>query len=49
MRLNTVQDAAGSYLTIVDTFTNLSPILDMVVVDLERQGQGQLVTCTGGF
>ena len=25
------------------------PILDMVVVDLERQGQGQLVTCSGGF
>ena len=49
VRLNTEQDAAGSYLTIVDTFTNLGPILDMVVVDLERQGQGQLVTCSGGF
>ena len=49
VRLNTEQDAAGSYVTIVDTFTNLGPILDMVVVDLERQGQGQLVTCSGGF
>ena len=36
-------------MTVVDTFTNLGPILDMVVVDLERQGQGQLVTCSGGF
>jgi len=49
VRLNAEQDAAGSYVTVVDTFTNLGPILDMVVVDLERQGQGQLVTCSGGF
>ena len=34
---------------IVDTFTNLGPIIDMVVVDLERQGQGQLVTCSGAY
>jgi DNA damage-binding protein 1 len=33
----------------VDSFTNLGPILDMVVVDLEKQGQGQLVTCSGGM
>ena len=33
----------------VDTFTNLGPIIDMVVVDLERQGQGQLVTCSGAY
>ena len=42
-------DENGSYVTIVDTFTNLGPIMDMVVVDLERQGQGQLVTCSGAF
>jgi hypothetical protein len=33
----------------VDTFTNLGPILDMVLVDLEKQGQGQLVTCSGAY
>lgn len=33
----------------METFTNLAPILDMCVVDLERQGQGQLVTCSGAF
>ncbi len=33
----------------VDTFTNLGPILDMVLVDLEKQGQGQLVTCSGTY
>ncbi|KAL1129243.1 hypothetical protein AAG570_013772 [Ranatra chinensis] len=39
----------GSYITVMETFPNLAPIVDMVVVDLERQGQGQLVTCSGGF
>lgn len=33
----------------MESFTNLAPILDMCVVDLERQGQGQLVTCSGAF
>ena len=49
VRLNVDHDTNGSYVTIIDTFTNLGPILDMVVVDLERQGQGQLVTCSGGY
>ena len=35
VRLNVEQDMAGSYVSIVDTFTNLGAILDMVVVDLE--------------
>lgn len=26
---------------------NLGPIVDMCVIDLERQGQGQVVTCSG--
>lgn len=38
-----------SYVTVMETYTNLAPILDMCVVDLERQGQGQLVTCSGAF
>ncbi len=33
----------------MDSFTNLGPILDMVIVDLEKQGQGQLVTCSGAY
>ena len=37
VRLNIEPDESGSYVTIVDTFTNLGPIVDMVVVDLERQ------------
>lgn len=39
----------GSYVTVMETYPNLAPIVDMVVVDLERQGQGQLVTCSGGY
>ncbi|XP_048584985.1 DNA damage-binding protein 1 [Nematostella vectensis] len=46
-KLSTEPDADGSYVQVMETFTNLGPIVDMVVVDLERQGQGQLVTCSG--
>lgn len=49
IKLNTKADESGSYVTVMETFTNLAPILDMCVVDLERQGQGQLVTCSGAF
>ena len=49
VRLNVDPDETGSYVTIVDSFTNLGPVVDMVVVDLERQGQGQLVTCSGAY
>ena len=31
----------------MDVWTNLGPIIDLAVVDLERQGQGQVVTCSG--
>ena len=40
VKLNTEADANGSFVTVMKTFTNLGPILDMCVVDLERQGQG---------
>jgi len=47
--LKTEPDSAGGFVQQVDSFTNLGPIIDMIVVDLEKQGQGQLVTCSGGF
>ncbi|KAK3726388.1 hypothetical protein QZH41_016253 [Actinostola sp. cb2023] len=47
VKLNTDADERGSYVQVLETLTNLGPIVDMVVVDLERQGQGQLVTCSG--
>jgi DNA damage-binding protein 1 len=36
-------------LQVIETYANLGPIVDMCVVDLERDGQGQLVTCSGAF
>ncbi|XP_028397691.1 DNA damage-binding protein 1-like [Dendronephthya gigantea] len=47
VKLSTKADKHGSYVQVMESFTNLGPIVDMVVVDLERQGQGQLVTCSG--
>lgn len=47
VKLNKTADETGSYVTVMETFTNLGPIIDMIVVDLERQGQGQLITCSG--
>ncbi|XP_037550398.1 DNA damage-binding protein 1 [Nematolebias whitei] len=49
VKLNVDSNEQGSYVTVMETFTNLGPIVDMCVVDLERQGQGQLVTCSGAF
>jgi len=49
VKLNSKRDSSGSYVQVMETFTNLGPIVDMVVVDLEKQGQGQLVTCSGAF
>ncbi|KAL4542634.1 hypothetical protein Ndes2526B_g09435 [Nannochloris sp. 'desiccata'] len=37
-----------NYVEVLDTMTNLGPIVDFCVVDLDRQGQGQVVTCSGG-
>ncbi|XP_067655980.1 DNA damage-binding protein 1-like isoform X1 [Haliotis asinina] len=49
VKLNVDSDESGSYVQVMETFTNLGPIVDMCVVDLERQGQGQLVTCSGAY
>lgn len=49
IKLNKKPDAYGSHITILDTFMNLGPIVDMCVIDLERQGQGQVVTCSGMY
>lgn len=49
VKLNATPNENGSYIDVLETFTNLGPIVDMCVVDLEKQGQGQLVTCSGAF
>jgi len=49
VKLNAEPNEFGSYVDILEAYTNLGPIVDMCVVDLEKQGQGQLVTCSGAF
>ena len=36
------EDQTG-FVTVMKSFTNLGPILDMCIVDLDRQGQGQVI------
>lgn len=40
-------DQPTNYIELLDTVTNLGPITDFCVMDLDRQGQGQVVTCSG--
>ncbi|CAM9095121.1 unnamed protein product [Ectocarpus sp. 4 AP-2014] len=47
IKLNPEKDAQGTYIQVLETYDNLGPILDMCVADLDRQGQGQAVTCSG--
>eukprot|EP00898_Chlorokybus_atmophyticus_P002114 jgi/Chlat1/2903/Chrsp2S04662 len=49
IKLNPTADARGSFVEVLENFVNLGPIVDLCVVDLERQGQGQIVTCSGAF
>ncbi|NWS88401.1 DDB1 protein, partial [Toxostoma redivivum] len=44
VKLNVDSNEQGSYVVAMETFTNLGPIVDMCVVDLERQGQGQVTS-----
>uniref|UniRef100_A0AAV1TCU6 DNA damage-binding protein 1 n=1 Tax=Peronospora matthiolae TaxID=2874970 RepID=A0AAV1TCU6_9STRA len=47
IKLNADRDEHGSYVEILDTYVNVGPIIDFCVMDLDRQGQGQIVTCSG--
>ncbi|XP_057415588.1 DNA damage-binding protein 1a [Lotus japonicus] len=49
IKLNVQPDAKGSYVDVLERYVNLGPIVDFCVVDLERQGQGQVVTCSGAY
>ncbi|BBN08966.1 DNA damage-binding protein 1 [Marchantia polymorpha subsp. ruderalis] len=49
IKLNSQADSKQSYVEVLESFVNLGPIVDLCVVDLERQGQGQVVTCSGAF
>ncbi|CAJ2677173.1 DNA damage-binding protein 1 [Trifolium pratense] len=49
IKLNLQPDAKGSHVEVLERYVNLGPIVDFCVVDLERQGQGQVVTCSGAY
>lgn len=49
IKLNLQPDPKGSYVEVLERYVNLGPIVDFCVVDLERQGQGQVVTCSGAY
>ena len=40
-------DEPASYLEVLESFPCLSPCLDFCVMDLDRQGQGQVVAACG--
>jgi len=47
LRLSANRAADGNHFTIEDTWTNLGPILDFCVADVDERGQNQIVTCSG--
>ncbi|GBP22857.1 DNA damage-binding protein 1 [Eumeta japonica] len=49
VRLSASRDDATQYVQPMESFTSLAPIVDMCIVDLEKQGQGQLITCSGAY
>lgn len=49
IKLREEKDEEGSLIEFFDEYLNIGPIVDFCSIDLERQGQCQLVTCSGGF
>jgi len=47
VRLQAAPDESGSHVELLESYPGLGPIVDFAVVDLERQGQCQVVTCSG--
>ncbi|XP_064399977.1 DNA damage-binding protein 1-like isoform X3 [Halichondria panicea] len=40
-------DESGGYLQVLESASNIGPIVDMCVVDMDKQGQDVVVTCSG--
>ena len=49
IKLRPNPDENGSYIDVLESYPNIGPITDMVVVKTEKQGQSQIVTCSGAF
>lgn len=48
LKLTDTPNEDGFYVNVLETYTNLGPILDMILVNVEKQGQSQIITCSGG-
>eukprot|EP00127_Corallochytrium_limacisporum_P006761 Clim_evm31s235 gene=Clim_evmTU31s235 len=49
IRLTSEQDESGSFIEVLQSFTNLGPITDIGIMEAQRNGQAQLITCSGAF
>eukprot|EP00002_Diphylleia_rotans_P040562 TRINITY_DN9649_c0_g1_i1.p1 TRINITY_DN9649_c0_g1~~TRINITY_DN9649_c0_g1_i1.p1 ORF type:complete len:1095 (+),score=207.57 TRINITY_DN9649_c0_g1_i1:90-3374(+) len=47
IRLHDTKDESDSYLEVVSKYESLGPIVDFAVVELEKGGQSQIITCSG--
>ena len=47
VQLSSEPDESNNYIQEIERWANIGPIVDFSVVDLERHGQGSLVTCSG--
>ena len=47
IKLHAVALADGSFIEVLESYPNIGPIVDFCVADLAKQGQSQLVTCSG--
>lgn len=43
----TADPESGDILQVIEEFANLGPIADFCVADLDKQGQAQIITCSG--
>ncbi|KAF0916346.1 hypothetical protein E2562_005945 [Oryza meyeriana var. granulata] len=47
IKLNNKADASGLFVEVLEQYVNIGPIADFCCVDLDKQGQGQLIACSG--
>lgn len=40
---------SGSYVSVLNTMSNIGPVLDMIVLSQDKQSQKQIVTCSGAY
>ncbi|KAG6837618.1 hypothetical protein H0H93_006139 [Arthromyces matolae] len=43
-----VLEPQGSFISVLEEYTNIAPIVDAIPVDIDGSGERQIVTCSGG-